>query len=144
MKVILLKDVAKVGQHGTIKEVSDGYALNFLIARGLAVQATAEKVKQFEAQVKTESAEKEKREGEVKGLIESLEGKRIEMKVRATAKGGLFKSITVADIKKALGTNIPEDAIQLEKPIKQTGEHEITIASGNAKAKMILAVVASD
>ena len=44
MKVIFLKDVAKVGQHGKMKDVADGYALNFLIPRGLAIQATPDKV----------------------------------------------------------------------------------------------------
>jgi len=142
MKVILLKDVAKVGQHGTIKEVSDGYALNFLIARGLAVQATPEKVKAFEAQMKVDAAGKEKREGETKRIIQSLEGQRIEMKARATEKGGLFKSITAADIKKAIGKEIPEDAIQLAKAIKEVGEHAVTINSAGAESKVIVAVVA--
>lgn len=142
MKVILLKDVAKVGQHGTVKEVADGFALNFLIARGLAVQATPEKLKAFEAQMKTEIADKEKREGDIKRTIQSLEGKRIEMKVRATEKGGLFKSITAADIANLLKANIPEDAIQLPKPIKQVGEHVVHVAAAGVEAAVTFVVEA--
>ena len=143
MKVILLKDVAKVGQHGTIKAVADGYAMNFLIARGLAEQATPEKVRAFEAQTKAESDEKAKREGEVKTLIQSLEGRRVEMKARATEKGGLFKAITAADIARLLNAGIPTDAIMLEKPIKATGEYAMKISQAGVEANIALVIASA-
>ncbi len=141
MRVILLKDVAKVGQRGTMKEVADGYALNFLIARGLAVQATPEKVAAHEANIKREGEAQARANAALISAIQSIEGLRVETKVRATEKGGLFKSITTADIAKLLKVNIPEAAIQLEKPIKQVGEHPIKISAGGGKATITLVVV---
>lgn len=141
MKVILLKDVARVGQHGTLKDVADGYALNFLIARGLAVQATPEKLVAFEVAQKREVEMREQERIALVKNVQSLEGSRFEIKVRATPKGGLFKSITTADIIKLLNADIPEDAIRLEKPIKETGDHKIAIISGDAKAEIILSII---
>ncbi len=142
MKVLFLKDVGGVGKAGTIKNVADGYGMNFLVARGLAVQATPEKIAAHDAQVKKEGEAHAAAEAELKRTIQSLEGSRIEMEVRATEKGGLFKSITAVDIKKSLGKNIPDDAVQLAKPIKETGDHQIKIASAGAEAKVVLVVKA--
>ncbi len=143
MKVLFLKDVGGVGKAGTIKNVSDGYGMNFLIARGLAVQATPEKIAAHEAQAKREGEAKEREQVALKTLVQNLEGTRLEISARATEKGGLFKSITAVDIKKALGKNIPDDAIQLGKPIKEIGEHPIKIASAGAEAKVTLVVKAA-
>ena len=147
MKIILLKDVAKVGQHGTIKEVADGYALNFLIARGLAIQATPEKIAAHEAAQKREGEAREHAHAILVKAIQSLEGARVEITVRATEKGGLFKSITEADIARAIqdqkGIKIPEEAIVLQKPIKQTGETKTVLAVPDAKATITFVVVAA-
>ncbi len=146
MKIILLKDVAKVGQCGAVKEVADGYALNFLIARGLAIQATPEKVAAFEAAQKREGETREKVHAALVKAVQSLEGARIEITARATEKGGLFKSIVAADIVRAIvaqkGISIPEELIDLPKPIKQVGETKIVFAVTDAKAAITLAVVA--
>lgn len=146
MKIILLKDVAKVGQRGTIKEVADGYALNFLIARGLAIQATPEKVAALEAAQKREGETREKVHAALVKDVQSLEGARIEITARATEKGGLFKSITTTDVARAIqdqkGIKIPEELIDLPKPIKQIGETKIVFAVTDAKATMTFAVVA--
>ena len=147
MKVIFLKDVAKVGQHGTMKEVSDGYALNFLIPRKLAVQATPDKVAAHLATQKREGEAKELHNKMITEAVHALKGARVEIRAKATEKGGLFKSVTAADILKAIqeqkGVTIPHDAIALEKPIKETGEHKLKIAFGEAKVEMTLAIVAS-
>lgn len=140
MKILLIKDVAKVGQHGTIKDVADGYALNFLIARGLAVQATPEKIAAHEAAQKREGEAQAKANAVLISAVQSLEGARVETKVRATEKGGLFKSITAADIARLLNVNIPENAIQLEKPIKEVGEHTIKVTALGGKATVTLVV----
>ena len=147
MKVILLKDVAKVGQHGTVQEVADGYALNFLIARGLAVQATPEKIAAHAATQKREGEAREALQRVLTSAIQSLEGAHISMSARATEKGGLFKSIVAADIARAIseqkGIRIPADSIVLPKPIKQTGEHKITVSGNGVKAEVVFAVTAN-
>ncbi len=146
MKVIFLKDVAKVGQHGTMKEVADGYALNFLIPRKLAVQATPDKVAAHLATQKREGEAKEQQNKIITEAVHSLKGARVEIRAKATEKGGLFKSITAADILKAIqeqkGAKIPLEAIALEKPYKETGEHKLKIAFGEAKGELTLVITA--
>ena len=144
MKVILLKDVAKVGQQGSVKEVSDGYALNFLIGRGLAVQATPEKIASHEATQKREGEARAVAQKALAVAVKSLEGARIEITVRATEKGGLFRSIAVADIVKAIADErkiaIPEDTVVLPQSLKQTGEHKVLVQGGDAKAQITLVI----
>jgi len=144
MKVILLKDVGGVGKHGDVKDVADGYGQNFLVARGLAVQATPEKLAVHQKNAALREAENKKAEEAVARAVKSLEGHRVELKVRATEKGGLFKSIGPSDIKRALGRDdIPESAIKLDKPIKEVGEHEVVLEAGGAQGKMVVAVSAA-
>ena len=142
MKVLFLKDVGGVGKAGTIKNVADGYGMNFLVARGLAVQATPEKIAAHEAQAKREGEAHAAAEAELKKVVQSLEGTRVETKVRATEKGGLFKSITASDIQKLLKVKISETAIVLPKPIKEVGEHKIKISAAGAESTITLAVTA--
>jgi large subunit ribosomal protein L9 len=141
VKVILLKDVGGVGRRDEVREVSDGYAFNFLIARGLAVQATSEALARHEKNVSASAAKRAADEERLAKSIRALEGKRIELTVRATEKGGLFKSIGADEIQKALG-DIPQDAIVLQKPIKSTGEHQVTIRASGAEAHISIAVSA--
>jgi len=146
MKVLLLKDVAKVGQRGTVKEVSDGYALNYLIPNGLAVQATPDKVAAHAAEEKRGAEAREMEMHAIAATIKSLENSRIEIRARATEKGGLFKSITAADIAKAVldqrRAKLSVETIMLGKPIKEVGEHPITIKASGAEAHIIVAITA--
>lgn len=147
MKVIFLKDVAKVGQRGAMKDVADGYALNFLIPRGLAMQATPDKIAAHLAAQKREGEAKEQQNKAVTESVHSLNGARVEIAARATEKGGLFRSVTTADIVKAIQeqrkVSIPLETIDLPKPLKEVGEHTLKIAFDKAKVEMVLAIVAS-
>lgn len=147
MQVIFLKDVGGVGQKGAIKEVSDGYALNFLIPHGLAEQATPDKVKEHTT---AQNKEAEARAAEIKKMeatVQSVEGARIELSVRATEKGGLFKSISAQDIAKALKEQLQKDIssehIHIEKPIKETGDHVVAVRAGQKKARLTVVVKAA-
>lgn len=144
MKIILLKDVAKVGQRGSIKEIADGYALNYLIPNGLAEQATPDKVAAHAKARKQEDEAREREGAALVATIKSLEGARIEISARATDKGGLFKSITSADIVKAILSErraiVPESSITLAKPIKEIGELPITIKAPEAEASITLSI----
>jgi large subunit ribosomal protein L9 len=144
MKVVFLKDVARVGQRHEIKNVADGYAINYLFKNKLAEPATEEKIKNIEAQ-KEAAAEAQRKEDEVLDKkILSLKGKTITLSVKATEKGGLFKSITVKDIAKAIlgehSLQIPEDSILLANPLKTTGEHKIALQSKNQKSDITLVI----
>lgn len=142
MKVILLKNVGGVGQQGSVKDISDGYAQNFLIPNGLAVQATTEKIKEHDEVIRNEKKSRAEKDAALAKAIQALEGAKLEIKARATAKGGLFKAITAADIARTIkeqkGADVEAGTIGLEKPIKQTGEHPIRIKSGTAAASLTI------
>jgi len=144
MKILFIKDVGGVGRHGEIKEVSDGYALNHLIAHGLAVQATPDKVKEHAAATQKASEVRAKEEHELAAKIQGLEGAVIEIEARATEKGGLFKSLGTSDIQKAIkeqkGVDLSLDLIQLAKPIKEVGEHQLELKTAGAKARLSVVV----
>jgi large subunit ribosomal protein L9 len=146
MKVILLKDVRGVGQHHEIKNVADGYAINYLFPHKLAEQATEDKIKQVEGQKQAHEAELEKQEAILTNKIMTLRGKRIVLTARATEKGGLFKSITAKDVAKAVlaehSLEIPEAAIQVPDHIKTTGEHPVMLLSKTQKVELIVAIAA--
>jgi large subunit ribosomal protein L9 len=142
MKVILLKDVRGCGRAHEIKDVADGYALNFLLPRKAAEIATDEKIKEIEGQAQARTAAKQKEEEQLDAKIASLNGKTIKVEARATEKGGLFKSITETEIAKAIraehSLEIPEAAIELAQPIKSVGEYELTLQGSLQKCVLHL------
>ncbi|MDB5238436.1 MAG: ribosomal protein [Candidatus Kaiserbacteria bacterium] len=147
MKVIMLKDVGKVGQRGKVIEVSDGYALNFLIPQGAAEQATPDKIKAFQAREKVENENRAKEQAKLQATVQSMNNQKIEMKARATEKGGLFKAITAGDIVKSIkeqkGVTISSESVELEKPLKQTGEHILKIRAGGAESQITFVIAAA-
>jgi large subunit ribosomal protein L9 len=147
MKVILLKDVKGVGQHGEVKTVADGYAVNKLLPMKLAEPATEEKIKQFEAKRIEHEAAIAKEEEQTSSKIKSLNGKKVSITAKATEKGCLFKGVIEKDIAKAIlsghSIEIPVDLITIDEPIKTVGEHEVKIESKSQKAALIVEVVGS-
>ncbi|MDO8529778.1 MAG: 50S ribosomal protein L9 [bacterium] len=143
MKVILNGNIENLGAFGEIKEVSDGYARNFLIPQKKAAAATPEAVKRVEKMRKEITEKEEKGKENLEKLAKEIQGKKITIKSKAK-KGKLFGSVTVKDIAEELkkeNFSINEDAIILEKPIKETGEKEVVIELGkNIKTKILLVV----
>ena len=148
MKVILLKDVRSLGQAHDIKNVSDGYATNFLLPKKLAEIATVEKMKALEAQREARVHEQEKKDEELDALVRLLRGKKVVISARATEKGGLFKTIAGKDVARAIHAEhqveLPEDVIQFPEHIKTVGEHVVMLASKKEKAEFGVVIVASD
>ena len=143
MKIILLKDVRGVGQRGEIKDVADGYVQNMLIPRGLVEHATPEKLAAHEAAMARETHARALEREKIETTIKSLEGKRVEIGARATEKGGLFKAIGAKDIVLALGKEgsvVPEEYVQLKKPLKEIGEHTVELTFGDARARVTVVV----
>lgn len=145
MRVIMLKDVKGVGQRDTIKEVSDGYALNFLIAQGLAQQATPQKIAEFEMRKKAQSAESAARESEAQALLKQLDGTAIEVKARANEGGNLYEQLSPSLINQALrakcGMILPPEAIIINAPIKAIGDTRIMLKLGTKTASVTVHVV---
>lgn len=146
MKVILLKDVAKIGRRFEIKEVPDGYALNKLIPKNMAQFATAENIKRIEI---TASKQKEHKAHDTlvfNEILESLQGVLIPLEVEANAEGRMFQSLKAETVAHAIntlkGTVLTAEHIQMQTPIKSLGEHHIVIASGQTKGEITISIKA--
>ena len=144
MKVIFLKDVPRVGKRYDIKEVNDGYAMNFLIPRGLVELATPKSVAELEKRKKNIEIEREVQTDLLMKNLEEIKGKVLHMKVKADEKGHLFKGIhnkeIVEEMYKQHHANIAPEFIVLPKPIKEVGEHEIQISVSGKKSSFNLVV----
>lgn len=144
MKVIFLKDVARVGKKHDIKEVNDGYALNFLFPQKLAELATPKAIGELERRKKEILVEREVQEDLLIKNLEEIKGKEIHIKGKANDKGSLFSAIHKKEIVEAMFSEhkaeIGEEFILLEKPIKETGEFEIQIEIKGHKATFKLIV----
>lgn len=116
MKLLLQESIKNVGRVGDIVEVSPGYARNYLLPRGLAVQPTPNNVKKVEARRKEiERIERERREQQER-MIGQLAGVEVHLERRANEQGHLFGSVTATDVAKALqgqGFNIEPGDINL-------------------------------
>ena len=142
MKVIFIKDVGGVATRGTVKEITDGYALNYLIPNGLAKQATSDAVKSHSKEAAEKKIQSEKETGEIIAKIKKLEGTRVTIEGKANDKGHLFKGVGVKDIAKKMG--IGESYIHgVAGAIKAVGDHKIYIEGAGAKATVILEIKAS-
>jgi len=144
MKIILLKDVQKVGKKYEVKEIADGYAANLLIPRGLAIAATGSAMKSLELErAKIEGERKIHEELLVKNLAQ-LEGKILVMRVKGNEKGHLFAGIhkdeLIAEIEKQTRLQLNTEHVVLSKPIKEAGDHVIEVKGAGKSAKFTLRV----
>lgn len=144
MKVILLKDVQKIGKKFDIKNVADGFALNSLIPTGKAKVATDAEVKKVEALKKVLEAEKKIQMDLLMKNINEINEKQVTIKAKANSKGHLFAQLHTEDIVKAIkesiGADIHPDFVILVKPIKETGDHNLQVKVGDKKANIKLIV----
>jgi large subunit ribosomal protein L9 len=131
MKVVLLEDIAGTGRAGEIKEVSKGYAKNFLLPRGLALIATPAVTKQVESRLERQKIEESIDREKLVELAQQIEGKEIHFKARMGGGERLFGSITAADVaeelSRAIGSVIDKKKIDIEKPFRQTGSYEVAV-----------------
>lgn len=131
MIVILTKDVKGTGKAGEVVKVSDGYARNMLLPKGLAKEATEGNVRNLEKQ-KAIAAEKLEAQKEVaKKQAEEMSKITVVIKSKGGENGKLFGSITSKDIAEALekqeNIKVDKKKIELPGPIKQTGDTEVTV-----------------
>lgn len=144
MKVILLKDVAKLGRRYDVKDVNSGHALNLLIPQGLAIGATSEALKRYEAiRVKAEGERKIHEDLAAKNLSD-LDGKVLRLSGKANDKGHLFAGIhreeIAAALKKQMRLDLAPESIKLEHPLKEVGEHTVEAdgAGKSARFKVLI------
>ncbi len=143
MKVILLKDVPKLGKKYEVKSVKNGYGRNFLLPRKLAEIAVAGNLKNLEARKKIGEESKKKMEQKLFQSLEKLKGKEIIIKTKANKRGELYGSVsseTISEELKKQGFNIDSEYIQLQENIKKIGEYEIEIKIGDSVCAIKLKV----
>ena len=144
MKIILLKDVKKIGKKYEVKDVADGFALNMLIPNGLALPATSGNVNMIEVKKKGDMLENAKNEAEVQKALNEIKGISITMAGKVNDKGHLFAGIhkteIIEEIKKQKNINIHADHLILEKPIKEVGDHAITVKVGDKEVTFNLII----
>ena len=131
MVVILNRDIKGTGKAGDVVNVSDGYARNMLIPRGWATEATEGNVRSLEKQKAIAAEKKAEEKAAAQAQAEKIKALSVTIKTKAGDGGRIFGSITSKDIADALKAQhkltVDKKKIQLDSPIKQTGETEVAI-----------------
>ena len=131
MKLILLEDVKGVGKKGDIVNKNDGYAINFLIPKKLAVEATNANLNDLELKKKSEAKRKKEELEEAQRLGAELNDKVVKVKVKAGENGKVFGSVTNKEIASALleqtGIDIDKKKISIDDPIKMVGRRIVKV-----------------
>jgi len=144
MKVILLRDVEKLGKRFDVKDVADGYARNFLLPKGLAKPATESALKSLEAEKAAAEAAAEMDLKVAEEAVAGLDGQEIEIKAKAGEDGKLYGAITPVKIVKILkdkGFDVKKNQVKLASPIKEIGEYDVVLELAHgleAKVKIIV------
>lgn len=145
MEIILKKDIQSLGSAGEIKNVSEGYARNFLLPRGFAIIATEREKEKVKVQKEARQKEQVKVGEEMKRLADSLTQSEIIVKTEANPQGVLFGSIDARKISKLLkqnkGLDISPKSISLGRPIKNIGEYPIDITLDKKNITQIKLVI---
>jgi large subunit ribosomal protein L9 len=130
MRVLLLKDVYKLGHAGDVKKVADGYARNYLIPQRLATLATAAAVKQAETLRQNAAIARAKLNEELSGVAEKLNGLTLTFAVRAGETGKLYGSVTPAqiadEIRRASGLEVDRRSVG-NQPLRELGEFKVPV-----------------
>jgi len=130
MKVILKDDVKKVGKMGDIVKVADGYARNFLIPKGLAVEANTKNIKSIEHEKRVIQEKAKQIKNSAKKMSDRIASMTLVIKANAGEEEKLFGSVTTMDIAEALkneGIEIDKKKISLDEPIKRLGTYSVNI-----------------
>lgn len=138
MKVILLKDMAKLGKRGDVKEVANSYAVNVLIKKGDALQATPTELAKWKQKYEAKQHKKDKASSLFLQLIDQLKKEAVVItSKKADQKGQLFAQVKETDIADAIFTltklSVDPKQIHILTPIKSIGIHQIELTQGTNK-----------
>ena len=145
MQVLLIKDVDQLGVAGDIKNVSAGYARNFLFPRDLATQATPGAIKKAAVQRESDVKRVAKEFSEAQALARQLDGLVVTFQAKAGEADRLYGSITNANIAEALeeqvGQQVDRRKFDMDEPLKELGTHAVTIRlAAEAEAKVTVVI----
>jgi large subunit ribosomal protein L9 len=130
MKVILKEDIKKIGSMGQTVTVADGFARNYLVPKGLAVEANIKNMKSLEHAKKVIQEKAKKMKASVQDFADRLSKITLVIKVKAGEEGKLFGSVTTMDIAEQLkneGIEIDKKKISLDEPIKRIGIYAVSV-----------------
>lgn len=148
MQVILEQDVPNLGEKGELKEVAKGYARNHLLPRGLAVEATPQRLREWKQRQEKEEAIKNELEEKARKQAGKLSQKEIGIKMPAGEGGRLFGSVTPADIAEKLseeGFEVDKKKIEVSEQIKNLGNYTVDVRlHPGIKAEIIIRVEKED
>jgi large subunit ribosomal protein L9 len=145
MKVILLDDMPNLGEAGSVVEVKDGYARNYLLPRSLAERATRDALNRVTLIQRAAEVKRARRKSEAAATFLGLEGKVLKITVKAGSQGRIFGSITsqqiVDEARKQLSINIDRRHVVLEDPIRHLGEFTVPLrASADVQGELKISV----
>lgn len=147
MKVVFVKAVKNVGKPGEVKDVSSGYASNFLIPKGFAIPAGKDALNRLKQEDAHRKDEAEAERAKDRAVLSAISGKHVVIRSKARS-GKLFGSVHARDIISACGeigiTGVSEKAIIMDAPIKETGEFPLTLRLGSAKAEFTVEIRAEE
>lgn len=144
MKILLTENIASLGEIGQIVNVAPGYARNYLLPQGLAIEATGKNVRELEHKKRILAQKREKIRQEMLSAAEKLNRVTIQMSRKVAEEDKLYGSVSAVDVAKALeeqGFEISRKDIHLDQPIKQLGEHTVPIRIGSdisAAVKLVI------
>jgi len=148
MKVILLDDVIGTGKKGDVKNVSDGYARNFLLPKGLAKTASADAVAFVQSEEKKRVKEAKSELLDAQRLASQLDGAEVEITAKVSNGGTLYAAVSaqkIADaLKQQLKLHVHPAAIKLRTPIKEIGEHTVSVDPGHGLEAELRVIVSSN
>lgn len=131
MKIVLRQDVPQVGEAGSVQTVSNGYARNYLIPKGMAVVATSGELKMAAHNQAVKDRKIRRQEEQLQSLADKIDGRRLTFTARAGDQGRLFGSITASDVATALAGEISQEIdrrrVVLDEPLRTIGEHTVTV-----------------
>lgn len=145
MQVVLLERVEKLGQMGDVVTVKDGFARNFLLPKKKALRATATNLESFKARRAQLEATSLERRKDAEAVAEKMEGARVVLVRQAGESDHLYGSVSPRDISEALtaaGYTVERSQVDLDRPIKTTGRHEIRVFLHPEVAITVAVVVA--
>ena len=147
MKVILLKDIEKLGKRLDVKDVKKGYARNYLIPNDLARPVTKEMLEWLSIQKEITQKKQEDELKKTQALVAEIDGRELSFSMKVGDKGQLFESLTAQKIKDALkeeGFEILKEQIQLKEPIKELGEFSVKINFDHNLESVIKVVIVEE
>ena len=131
MRVILKSEVRGLGRSGDVKDVADGYALNYLLPQGLAIEATGGELKHLAQEREAEKARRERGQAEAEALAKRLNDVTLVFKLKAGEQGKTFGSVTAKEVAEALGRELRAEVdktnVVLHEPLRSLGLHTVEV-----------------